>query len=90
MIGTYNLYPFLTEDTYHFYYKGVALAWVLPAVAFIKLTYHSRIRPASIAFIGFTLNNLVDEFCCDPQRLQLNELLFAIAIIFWIIKDPYK
>lgn len=90
MVFAYNIVPFLNDETYHYFFKMVSMAWLIPAIVIIKLVYNTEARCAGIAFIGLTLNNFLDEFFFNPTKLQLNEFLLALVIFFWIARDEFK
>lgn len=90
MIFAYNIVPFLSDATYHFFFKIVSVAWLIPAIVIIKLLYNTEARCAGIAFVGLVLNNVLDEFFFNPTKLQLNELLLSILISTWVARDVYK
>ena len=89
MVGAYNMYPFLTESTYHLFFKVVSVAWMLPALALLKLTYTTNARCAGIALIGLSLNNVLDEFFFNPSAIELNEIMIAFVVILWIVRDSF-
>lgn len=62
------------------YYFADALCWLLVAV-YVHATAVRYYRVLAIVFLGFTLNNFLDELLFDPYRLQLNEMLLGIFVL---------
>lgn len=89
MVFAQNIVPFLSDNTYHFFFKLVSIAWLIPAIVIIKLIYNTEARCAGIAFLGLTINNLLDEFFFDPTKLQINELILSVVMSIWIARDVY-
>lgn len=89
MVLAYQLYRYLSVDTYFVFYTITSFAWFILAVGLLKLVYNTSIRCAGIALLGLTLNNFLDEVFFDPLRPGWNEYILAFFILLWIARDTY-
>jgi hypothetical protein len=80
-------YYAITQNSDVFYYcldSGFVLLFF--ALAFLTVKYRDLDYRVNIIGFLFTFSNLIDEFFGDPQKLQINEYVFAIITIIFVIR----
>lgn len=81
MLSAYLITPVLTEDTYCWHYRLVALAWLILPVYLTVCFWRTKAQSILLVFSLFALNNLVDELFFDPYRFSTNEFIFLIVVV---------
>lgn len=70
------------------YYFGDAVCWLLAAL-YVQQLATGFAQVLAIVFIGFTVNNLLDELIFDPYRFQWNEVVTALFFLYFAWRE-YK
>lgn len=74
-----------------FYFRVVALAWcVLPISILWLIREESRLYPPVLLWSLFAFNNLLDELIFNPNKIQINEYVFALTVIIYVMYKATK
>lgn len=78
-IAAYNLWLILPLNIF---YKGMAVTFFLSAVLIrADSTQNTAYRYLCDLWMWLTINNVIDEFCFDPRKVEWNEYVFGIVVI---------
>ncbi len=80
----------ITDDAIFFFHILAPCCFLLFGSLLLPVKYRRFDRSVNIVGFFFTFSNLIDEFFGDPQKLQINEYIFAIITIIFVIRGRKK
>lgn len=81
MFAAYSITGFLNEGQYQWYFRIVAFAWVIPPAFLLWCFWKTKAYDVLVVWFVLSLSNVCDEFFFNPEKVQFNEVVFAVIAI---------